>query len=98
MQPRQVFDEAKIDELAASLKEHGVLQPLIVRRVGSTYRLVAGERRLRAALKAGIDKVPVVLRDMDDRKAMEVSLVENLQREELGPLEPAAAIQRLLDE
>jgi ParB family chromosome partitioning protein len=98
LQPRQVFDEAKIDELAASLKEHGVIQPLIVRRVGSTYRLVAGERRLRAALKAGIDKVPVVLRDMDDRKAMEVSLVENLQREELGPLEQADAFQRLIDE
>lgn len=98
LQPRQVFDEAKIDELAASLKEHGVIQPLIVRRVGGTYRLVAGERRLRAALKAGIDKVPVVLREMDDREAMEVSLVENLQREELGPLEQADAFQRLIDE
>jgi len=98
LKPRQVFDEAKIDELAASLKEHGVIQPLIVRRVGGAYRLVAGERRLRAALKAGLKKVPVVVRDMDDRQAMEVSLVENLQREELGPLEQAEAFQRLIEE
>lgn len=98
LQPRQVFDDAKIDELAASLKEHGVIQPLIVRKVGQTYRLVAGERRLRAALRAGIGKVPAVLRTMDDRQAMEVSLVENLQREELGPLEQAGAFQRLIDD
>ena len=98
LQPRQVFDEAKIEELAASLKEHGVIQPLIVRQVGGTYRLVAGERRLRAAMKAGIQKVPAVVRTMDDREAMEVSLVENLQREELGPLEQAEAFQRLIDE
>ncbi|HHX28744.1 MAG: ParB/RepB/Spo0J family partition protein [Bacillota bacterium] len=98
LQPRQVFDEAKIEELAASLKEHGVIQPLIVRQVGGTYRLVAGERRLRAAMKAGIQKVPAVVRIMDDREAMEVSLVENLQREELGPLEQAGAFQRLMDE
>lgn len=98
LQPRQVFDEAKIEELAASLKEHGVIQPLIVRQVGGTYRLVAGERRLRAAMKAGIQKVPAVVRTMDDREAMEVSLVENLQREELGPLEQAGAFQRLMDE
>lgn len=98
LQPRQIFDEAKIDELAASLKEHGVIQPLIVRQVGEAYRLVAGERRLRAALKAGLTKVPAVVREMDDREAMEVSLVENLQREELGPLEQASAFQRLMDE
>lgn len=98
LQPRQVFDEAKIDELAGSLMEHGVIQPLIVRQVGETYRLVAGERRLRAALKAGLEKVPAVVREMDDREAMEVSLVENLQREELGPLEQAGAFQRLMDE
>jgi ParB family chromosome partitioning protein len=98
LQPRQIFDDQKIRELADSLKEHGVIQPLIVRRVGQTYRLVAGERRLRAALEAGIERVPVVVRTMDDREAMEVSLVENLQREELGPLEQAAAFQRLMDE
>ena len=98
LQPRQIFDDQKIRELADSLKVHGVIQPLIVRRVGQTYRLVAGERRLRAALEAGIERVPVVVRTMDDREAMEVSLVENLQREELGPLEQAAAFQRLMDE
>lgn len=97
-QPRQTFDESKIDELASSLKEHGVIQPLVVRRINGTYRLVAGERRLRAALKAGMDTVPVVVKEMDDREAMEISLVENLQREELGPLEQASAFQRLIDE
>lgn len=97
-QPRQTFDDAKLDELAASLREHGVIQPLIVRQTGSTYRLVAGERRLRAAMKAGIDKVPALVRNMDDREAVEVSLVENLQREELGPLEQAGAFQRLADD
>lgn len=98
LQPRQVFDDSKIDELASSLREHGVIQPLIVRKFGSTYRLVAGERRLRAAVKAGIEKVPAVVREMDDREAVEVSLVENLQREELGPLEQAGAFQRLADD
>ncbi|MGI6642871.1 MAG: ParB/RepB/Spo0J family partition protein [Bacillota bacterium] len=97
-QPRQTFDEVKIDELAASLKEHGVIQPLIVRRVGSGYQLVAGERRLRAAIRAGLREVPVVVREMDDREAMEVSLVENLQREDLGPIEQAGAFQRLVEE
>ncbi len=98
LQPRQVFDDSKIDELASSLREHGVIQPLIVRKIGSMYRLVAGERRLRAAMKAGIEKVPAVVREMDDREAVEVSLVENLQREELGALEQAGAFQRLADE
>lgn len=98
LQPRQMFDDAKIEELASSLREHGVIQPLIVRKIGNVYRLVAGERRLRAAMKAGIKAVPAVVREMDDREAVEVSLVENLQREELGPLEQAAAFQRLADE
>ena len=97
-QPRQRFDDSKIDELASSLREHGVIQPLIVRKIGASYRLVAGERRLRAAVKAGIKKVPAVIREMSDREAVEVSLVENLQREELGPLEQAGAFQRLADD
>lgn len=97
-QPRQVFDEEKIRELAASMQEHGVIQPLIVRKKGDAYQLVAGERRLRAAIEAGLKKVPVVVRHMDDRQAMEISLVENLQREDLGPLEEAEAFQRLADE
>lgn len=97
-QPRQIFDDEKIQDLAASMKEHGVIQPLIVRRLGSRYQLVAGERRLRAAMMAGLEKVPVVVRDMTDREAMEISLVENLQREDLGPIEEAEAYQRLSDE
>jgi len=98
LQPRQRFDEETLAELAASLTEHGVIQPLIVRKIGQTYRLVAGERRLRAATLAGMRTVPVVVRTMGDREAMEVSLVENLQREELGPLEQASAFQRLMSE
>ncbi len=97
-QPRQIFDDEKIQDLAASMKEHGVIQPLIVRRLGSRYQLVAGERRLRAAMMTGLEKVPVVVRDMTDREAMEISLVENLQREDLGPIEEAEAYQRLSDE
>ena len=97
-QPRQIFNDEKIQELAASMKEHGVIQPLIVRREGSGYQLVAGERRLRAVLEAGLEKVPVVVRTMSNREAMEISLVENLQREDLGPLEEAEAYKRLSDE
>ncbi len=97
-QPRQIFDDEKIQELAASMMEHGVIQPLIVRREGAVYQLVAGERRLRAALQAGLDKIPVVVRSLSDREAMEISLVENLQREDLGPLEEAEAYKRLSEE
>lgn len=97
-QPRQIFDDEKMEDLVASMKEHGVIQPLIVRRSGLGYQLVAGERRLRAAIMAGLEKVPVVVRDMSDREAMEISLVENLQREDLGPIEEAEAYQRLAQE
>lgn len=97
-QARQIFDEAAIEELAASMKEHGVIQPLIVRRDGPGYQLVAGERRLRAAIKAGLDKIPVVVKSLSDREAMELSLVENLQREDLGPIEEAEAYKRLSEE
>lgn len=97
-QPRQIFDDAAIEELAASMVEHGVIQPLIVRRDGASYQLVAGERRLRAALKAGLDQIPVVVKSLSDREAMEVSLVENLQREDLGPIEEAEAYKRLSEE
>lgn len=97
-QPRQILDEAAIEELAASMKEHGVIQPLIVRRDGPGYQLVAGERRLRAAIKAGLDKIPVVVKSLSDREAMELSLVENLQREDLGPIEEAEAYKRLSEE
>jgi ParB family chromosome partitioning protein len=97
-QPRQVFDDAAIEELAASMVEHGIIQPLIVRRYDAGYQLVAGERRLRAAMRAGLDKVPVVVKSLSDREAMELSLVENLQREDLGPLEEAEAYRRLSEE
>lgn len=97
-QPRKSFSEEKIQELAASIKEHGVIQPLVVRRKGDGYQLIAGERRLKAALKAGLQKVPIVVKAMDDREAMEAALVENVQREDLNPLDEAEAYQRLMDE
>ncbi len=97
-QPRQIFDEQKIAELAASMIEHGVIQPLIVRRDGASFQLVAGERRLRAAIHAGLTKIPVVVKSLSDRETMEISLVENLQRQDLGALEEAEAYKRLSEE
>lgn len=97
-QPRREFKNEALEELAASIREHGILQPLIVRKVGGRFQLVAGERRLRAAQIAGLSRVPVVLRDMDERQVMIVSLVENLQREDLHPLEEAEAFRRLIEE
>ncbi|MBE3520176.1 MAG: ParB/RepB/Spo0J family partition protein [Firmicutes bacterium] len=97
-QPRREFNQESLEELAASVREHGVLQPLIVRRVGSRFQLVAGERRLRAAQMAGLARVPAVVRTLDDRQVMILSLVENLQREDLGPLEQAEAFRRLIEE
>ena len=98
-QPRQYFDEAHLEELAASIREQGVVQPLLVRpgRDG-TFVLVAGERRWRAAQRAGLHEVPVVIRSLSDRQAFEAALVENLQREDLNPIEEAEAYRRLVDE
>jgi ParB family chromosome partitioning protein len=99
LQPRQTFDEKSIKELSESIKAMGVLQPLLVRpRAKGGYELVAGERRLRAARLAGLARAPAIVREMDDRSALELSLVENLQREDLDPLEEAQALQRLLTE
>ena len=95
-QPRRDFDEAEIQQLADSLKEHGLLQPLVVRRVGNRYQLVAGERRLRAAIKAGWKEVPARLKEADDREMAELAIVENLQRKDLNPLEKAASFQKYL--
>jgi len=96
-QPRTEFDPEALAELAASIKAQGVLQPLLVRpRVSGGYELIAGERRLRAAKMAGLERVPVVAREADDRTAFELALVENLQREDLDPLEEAEAYRRLL--
>ncbi len=97
-QPRLVFDESAIDELAASIREKGLLQPVLVRRAASGYQLIAGERRFRAAQRAGLTEVPVVIRDADDREVLELALIENVQRENLNPVEEARAYKRLADE
>ena len=97
-QPRHRFDEASIDELASSITSLGVLQPLVVRMRGSRYELVAGERRLRAASRAGLAKVPVVVVETDERGSLERALVENIHRENLNPIEEAAAFRQLIDE
>ncbi len=97
-QPRKMFNEEKLAELARSVEQHGILQPLIVRPVNQGFELVAGERRLRAAVIAGLEQVPVVVKLLSDREMMEIALIENLQREDLNPLEEAEAYKRLLDE
>jgi ParB family chromosome partitioning protein len=97
-QPRLQFEESKIQELAESMRQHGVVEPLVVRRREDGFDLIAGERRLRAARLAGLESVPVVVREMSDRDALEVTLIENLQREELAALEEAAAYVRLIEE
>ena len=97
-QPRRTFDDKKLAALARSIKQHGVVQPLIVQQKGNMYRIVAGERRWRAARIAGLDTVPVIIRDLSDKEAMEVALIENLQREDLNPIEEAEAYERLISE
>ncbi len=97
-QPRIDFDDEKLREMAESIREHGVVEPLVVRQRDGSFELVAGERRLRAARLAGLQAVPVVVRDMDDREVLEVTLIENLQREDLSALEEAAAYVRLMEE
>lgn len=95
-QPRRDFDEAEIDSLADSIQQHGMIQPIVVRRTGERYQLVAGERRLRAAIKAGLPTVTVQVRDVDDRQANEMAIVENLQRKDLNALEKGASFQEYL--
>jgi ParB family chromosome partitioning protein len=95
-QPRREFDLAAIDELAESLEQHGMIQPLVVRRHGERYQLISGERRLRAAIKAGWQTVPVQVREADDRQMSEVAIVENLQRKDLNPLEKAKSFRDYL--
>ncbi len=97
-QPRRVFDEEKLQELAASIKEFGVVQPLVVRKKGKGYELVAGERRLRAAKLAGLTSVPAIIKEYDDIKMMEIALVENIQRHDLNPIEEAQGLRRLMAE
>lgn len=97
-QPRDMFDQEALDELAASIREQGLLQPLIVRRNGNGFELIAGERRFRAAKLAGLERVPIVVREANDQESLELALIENLQRENLNPIEEARAFQRLVDE
>ncbi|MCM3758045.1 ParB/RepB/Spo0J family partition protein [Sporosarcina aquimarina] len=96
-QPRKRFDEAAIQELSASIKEHGVLQPIILRKVGSAHEIVVGERRFRAAKLAGLREIPAVVRQLTDAESMELAILENLQREDLSPIEEAEAYQNLMD-
>ena len=97
-QPRRYFDDARLSELAESIKHQGILQPLIVRKLEQGYELIIGERRLRAAQKAGLDRVPVIIKDVTDAESMEMALVENIQREELTPIEEALAYRQLMEE
>ena len=97
-QPRKVFDEEKLQELAASIKEYGVVQPLVVRKKGKRFELVAGERRLRASKLAGLKKVPVVIKEYDETEMMEIALIENIQRHDLNAIEEAQGIKRLMEE
>lgn len=97
-QPRKVFDQDALNELADSVKKYGILQPLILKRKGSRYMIIAGERRFRAAKLAGLKEVPAIVRDSKDIEAAEIALIENLQREDLNPVEEAYAYQALIEE
>jgi ParB family transcriptional regulator, chromosome partitioning protein len=97
MQPRTNFDEAALESLAESIKTHGVVQPLLVRRRGDGFELIAGERRWRAAKLAGLTRVPVLVKDVADDNLLEIALIENIQREDLNPIEEAQAYKRLIE-
>ncbi len=97
-QPRTAFNTEKLDELVASIKEKGIVQPVLVRRADIGYELIAGERRFRAAKRLNLQKIPVIIKDVDDVNAMEIALVENIQREDLNPIEEARAYKRLSNE
>ena len=97
-QPRRHFNQAALEELAATIREHGVLTPVVVRRGPKGLQVIAGERRIRAARLAGLTRIPAVVKDASDSQALEMALVENLQREDLNPLESAEAYQRLIEE
>ncbi len=97
-QPRKFFDEQKIRELAESIREHGIIQPIIVRKNGENWQIIAGERRWRASRVAGLKKIPAIIKDFSDRELMEVSLIENIQREDLNPIEEAEAYEKLIEE
>ena len=96
-QPRRIFDEESIEELASSIKEYGVIQPIIVTKQNDYYQIVAGERRWRASKKAGLSEIPAIVREYDKQKNSEIALIENIQRQDLNPIEKAMAIRELLD-
>ena len=96
-QPRVVFDERSLKELAISIKEHGIIEPIIVRRVNNKYEIMAGERRWKAAALAGLTKIPAIIRDLDDKESSKVALLENLQRKNLNPIEEARTYQKILE-
>ena len=102
LQPRLQMDDARLEELAASIRSHGVIQPIVVRKAGDGYRIIAGERRWRAAKRAGLTRIPVVLKDVGSEHAsqdlLELALIENIQREDLNPIDEAKAYRRLADE
>ncbi|KYH12873.1 chromosome partitioning protein ParB [Neorickettsia sp. 179522] len=97
-QPRKVFDEASIAELEESIKQNGLIQPIIVRKFGERYKLVAGERRFRAMRNLGEETIPSIIRDFTDKSSLQVAIIENIQRKDLTPLEEAEAYKRLIDE
>ena len=97
-QPRKRFEETALEELAESIKEHGVLQPIILKKIDSGYEIIAGERRWRASKIAGMKKIPAIVKKIDELKAFETALVENLQREGLNPMEEAKSYKRLIEE
>lgn len=96
-QPREVFDEKALKELAVSIKEHGVIQPIIVRNVNGKYEIIAGERRYKASALAGLTRIPAIIRDLDDKESSKVALLENLQRKNLNPIEEARTYQKILE-
>src|SRR5207237_6547169 len=95
-QPRKAFDSSSLNELTESIRSSGVIQPVIVRRVGPGYQLIAGERRWRAARQAGLERIPAIIREATDADSLELALVENLLREDLNPIEEAEAYEKLL--
>lgn len=96
-QPRKIFDEAALQELAESIKEHGILQPIVVRKKGNNFELVVGERRFRAAKLAKLEQIPAIIKELNDQQMMELAILENLQREDLTPIEEAEAYQKLME-
>ena len=96
-QPRKTFNEETLQELAASIKEHGIIEPIIVKKSIKGYELVAGERRTKAAKIAGLEKIPAIVKDFNDQEMMEIALLENIQREDLNPIEEANAYQKIIE-